>query len=144
MKATQFAIRDGGAAEAAAIVEVWRQAYSGDINLARLSGDVQRLLDGRGGVRLLVAEADGVMIGTLIVTFDGWRGNMYRLAVRPEHQRRGIATALVSEAEAWLRSIGCRRITALVAKDHDWATGFWRTAGYELEESTGRFARRLA
>jgi hypothetical protein len=30
---------------------------------------------------LLVAEHDGEIVGLLIAAWDGWRGNMYRLAV---------------------------------------------------------------
>jgi GNAT superfamily N-acetyltransferase len=80
---------------------------------------------------LLPAEAHGEAIGALIVTFDGWRGNMYRLAVPPGHQRQGIARALVSAAEQWLLGAGCRRITALVEAGNPWATGFWSAAGHE-------------
>ena len=32
---------------------------------------------------LLGAERDHHIVGTLIVAWDGWRGNMYRLAVLP-------------------------------------------------------------
>ena len=39
---------------------------------------------------LVVAEADAEMIGTLLGTFDGWRGNMYRLVVHPSRRREGI------------------------------------------------------
>jgi predicted MFS family arabinose efflux permease len=30
---------------------------------------------------LLVAEVDGVVVGSLIAAWDGWRGSFYRLAV---------------------------------------------------------------
>ena len=39
---------------------------------------------------LLLAELDGELVGTVIGAWDGWRGNFYRLAVLPEHRRRGI------------------------------------------------------
>src|ERR1700730_15642405 len=48
---------------------------------------------------LLVAESQEIMIGSLIVGWDGWRGSFYRLAVRPEQRRQGVATALVREGE---------------------------------------------
>jgi ribosomal protein S18 acetylase RimI-like enzyme len=34
-------------------------------------------------------------VGTLVAAWDGWRGNMYRLAVLPEHRRAGIGRELV-------------------------------------------------
>jgi ribosomal protein S18 acetylase RimI-like enzyme len=41
-----------------------------------------------------VAEGDGEIVGALIAAWDGWRGNMYRLAVREGHRREGIGLAL--------------------------------------------------
>jgi ribosomal protein S18 acetylase RimI-like enzyme len=90
--------------------------------------DIPALLSHGPAARLIVAEPDGRIIGSLIAAFDGWRGNMYRLAVHPEYQRRGIARCLVDEAHEWLRGQGCRRITALVEGDHDYATSFWESA----------------
>ena len=48
---------------------------------------------------LLVAELDGVVAGSLIAAWDGWRGSFYRLAVSPEHRRKGLATMLLREGE---------------------------------------------
>jgi len=82
------------------------------------------------GNALLVAEIDGRMVGTLIAAFDGWRGNMYRLAVLPAVRRRGIAAALVAEGERRMRARGCRRITALVVDGDDRAVEFWTHVDY--------------
>ena len=91
----------------------------------------------------LVAESEGNIVGTIIGTFDGWRGEVYRLAVAPEVRRRGVARMLVDAAEKWMGEQGCHRITALVEKDHPWATGFWNAAGYQLHESMSRYFRDI-
>ena len=95
------------------------------------------------GDLFLVAEDAGRLVGTLIAGWDGWRGNMYRLAVLPAYRRQGVATAPVGEAERRLRALGARRITALVIGDHDWATGFWRAAGYQVDERMARFVKGM-
>ena len=92
---------------------------------------------------LLVAERDGETVGALIATWDGWRGNMYRLAVHDGHRRQGIGLALIQAGETYLRQRGARRVTALVAFDDREAGGFWAAAGYPPDEEIGRRVRNL-
>jgi ribosomal protein S18 acetylase RimI-like enzyme len=78
--------------------------------------------------------------------WDGWRGNIYRLAVSPAYLRRGIARALVGEAERRLCGMGARRISALVESDHQWATDFWDSlgaSGYRHDERMRRCVKTL-
>jgi ribosomal protein S18 acetylase RimI-like enzyme len=92
---------------------------------------------------LLVAERGGHVIGTLIATFDGWRGGMYRLAVDADHRRHGIGTALIRAGEARLRESGARRISVLVGVGDDVALGAWETAGYRRDPNMGRLVKNL-
>jgi len=89
---------------------------------------------------LRVAEVDGRVVGTLVAGFDGWRGQMYRLAVQPDARRVGIARSLVIDAEASLRQRGARRISALVLAD-EIARAFWRAVGYDEDEDDRRFVK---
>jgi GNAT superfamily N-acetyltransferase len=82
---------------------------------------------------LLVAEHEGIVVGALIAASDGWRGNVYRLAVLPDRRRRGIAIELVRVGENRLRATGARRISALVAEADEAAVSLWRAAGYALD-----------
>ena len=93
---------------------------------------------------VIVAEDDGVLVGTLIASWDGWRGNMYRLAVAESRRRQGVASQLIAAAEASLRSRGARRISAIVQTDHDYAVGTWESAGYGYEPRNGRFVKMLS
>lgn len=92
---------------------------------------------------LLVAESNGRVVGALVAAWDGWRGNMYRLAVLPGHRRRGIARLLVDAAHERLRAKGARRVTALVAHGENEAIALWKAAGYEHDERIGRYVRKL-
>lgn len=92
---------------------------------------------------LLVAEHEGEIVGALIAAWDGWRGNMYRLAVLPHLRRQGIARRLVEAGHEQLRSKGAARVTALVAHEEDDAVRLWEAVGYQRDEQIARFVRNL-
>lgn len=139
--AGHVSIRDVRDDEVEPVLALWREAY-GRVGVTDTLDDVLQAVSGSTSV-LLVAEEGGRIVGTVIGGFDGWRGNIYRLAVHPQHQRQGIARRLVSDVEARLAGMGARRITALVERDHPWATGFWDAAGYDLDEGMARYVRNL-
>jgi ribosomal protein S18 acetylase RimI-like enzyme len=92
---------------------------------------------------LIVADARGEVVGSLIAAWNGWRGSFYRLAVHPGHRRRGLATLLVREGEKRLRDRGAVRLDALVAVDQPAALSFWSAAGFERQSDRSRFVRNL-
>jgi len=137
-----IAVRACRPREVSAVLELWQQARSEHASNVDGLEDVQRLLSRAAG-SLLVADADGVIVGALIAAWDGWRGNMYRLAVRGGHRRRGIALALVRAGEEHLCGQGASRITALVAFEDEAAAAFWESAGYPQDREIGRRVRNL-
>lgn len=125
-----------------AVLDLWEQARSDHASTTDSLSDVEHLVDDSPAA-LLVAERDGEIVGALIAAWDGWRGNMYRLAVRDGHRRQGIGLALTRAGETYLRQRGARRVTALVAFDDRKAGGFWDAAGYPQDEEIGRRVRNL-
>lgn len=86
--------------------------------------DVQRVIK-RENAAFILATSHGDIAGSIIAAFDGWRGNIYRLAVHPHFRRRGLARALVVEAEKVFKEWGVKRIAAIVVKEHlgQWVSG---------------------
>jgi ribosomal protein S18 acetylase RimI-like enzyme len=84
--------------------------------------------------RLILAEAGDELVGTLLGTFDGWRGNMYRLVVHPAWRRQGIARQLVKRIEQFFAECGARRVTVLIEVDRSWAVAFWTAVGYPRDD----------
>jgi ribosomal protein S18 acetylase RimI-like enzyme len=106
------------------------------------AASLRRLLEGSADA-LLVAEVEGRLVGTLIAAWDGWRGNLYRLAVVPTYRRRGIARQLVGEGERRLAGKGAVRVGALVFAEHVPAVGLWLAVGYHRDARVGRFVKSL-
>jgi ribosomal protein S18 acetylase RimI-like enzyme len=134
-------IRDYGPDEAEAVLDLWGQAGATP-GITDTADDLHRVA-AESKAHVLVAQVGRRLVGSIIGTFDGWRGNIYRLAVHPDYRRRGIARALVANVEKRLSRQGARRITALVEKEHPWATGFWQAVGYALDSRIVRHARNL-
>lgn len=137
-----YTVRAAWPAEAPAILDLWHGERSTHATLPDRIEDVHRLLVGTPG-SLLVADAGGELVGGLIAAWDGWRGNMYRLAVLPKHRRRGIGLALVRAGEEHLRRQGALRVTALVGYEDEIASAFWESAGYPQDRQIGRRVRNL-
>ncbi len=124
------------------VLVLWRQARSDHASTPDRVDDVERLV-ADSPAALLVAERDGEIVGALIAAWDGWRGNMYRLAVREGCRREGIGIALTRAGEEYLRRCGVRRVTALVAFEDEVAEGFWESAGYPVDREIGRRVRNI-
>ena len=142
MRGPELTIRQCRSDEAKSLLALWERAGAVP-SITDTVEDIQLVLE-RESSMLLVVEAKGQIIGSIIGSFDGWQGHIHRLAVDPAWQRRGIARRLVTEIEGWLARQGAKRISAIVVRDHPWATGFWNAAGYGEETGDARFTRDLA
>jgi ribosomal protein S18 acetylase RimI-like enzyme len=129
-------------ADVPAVLDLWDEARSA-ASVTADTPEATRAVVAHPGAALLLAEIGGELVGTLVAGWDGWRGNMYRLAVRDAHRRRGVARRLVEAGEDHLRAQGCRRVTALVGSDEEAAAALWRAAGYARDDKVDRYVRNL-
>jgi len=137
-----IAVRRAGAEDLDAVLGLWASARSEHASTPDRREDVERLV-GESPAALLLAEEDGEVVGVVIAAWDGWRGNIYRLAVDDGSRRRGIGLSLLRAAEEYLRDCGAGRITALVAFDDEEAGAFWDAAGYPRDAEIGRRVRNI-
>jgi ribosomal protein S18 acetylase RimI-like enzyme len=132
-------IRAAAPSDAAAVLSLWVEAET-HATTTDDTESVARLISHDPGA-LLVAEADAMLVGSVIAGWDGWRGSIYRLAVRPSHRRDGLGRALVTAAERRLAGLGSPRLQANVVTDDDQAMAFWRGSGWEEQHDRTRFVR---
>ena len=130
--------------DCAAVLQLWLDAAATPSVTDTLE-EVQRTAGESNVIFLVATDEAGSIVGSVIGGWDGWRGNIYRLAVAPAARRQKVAAALVREVSERLeREKGARRITALVEKAHPDAMGFWESdaaAGYSLDRRMVRFVR---
>ena len=89
--------------------------------VAQAAQDTQTVIGARDG---------GVLIGVIVATHDGRKGWLNRLAVHPEHRRRGIGMALVQAAEQVLQRQGLQITAALIEDWNDASQALMTRAGY--------------
>ena len=82
----------------------------------------------------LVATDRNSVLGSIMAGYDGHRGWLYAVAVLQSHQRQGIGTALVREAENRLAAMGCTKINLQVRSSIIAVISFYQSLGYEVEE----------
>jgi ribosomal protein S18 acetylase RimI-like enzyme len=128
--------------DAEAVLHLWKVAETSESPTDSLVEIRQAAA--RANVAFLVAVEGDDIVGSAIGAFDGWRGNIYRLAVHPAHRRQGIARALVAETEGLFAGWGVRRVTALVDTKHSWAAQFWEAVGFAKDSRMARYVRNLA
>ena len=132
--------------DCADVLRLWKAADATP-SLTDTLDEVRRTVADSSAIFLVATDADGHIVGSVIGGWDGWRGNIYRLAVAPEARRDGIAAALVREiCDRLEREKGARRITALVEKAHSDAVGFWESDekshhGFFLDARMARYIR---
>ena len=92
----------------------------------------------------LVAELDGVIVGSVIGGFDGRRGLIYHLAVAESFRRMGIGSRLMDEVESRLRSKGCLKCYLLVTNDNPEADGYYQQRGWQPMDTVHLLGKELA
>jgi ribosomal protein S18 acetylase RimI-like enzyme len=90
----------------------------------------------------LVGTIDGMVVASVMGGYDGHRGWVNYLAVDPLRRRRGLASAMMAEAERRLRELGCAKINLQVRRDNLEATAFYRSLGFS-EDAVVSFGKRL-
>jgi ribosomal protein S18 acetylase RimI-like enzyme len=82
----------------------------------------------------LVAEVEGAVVGTVMGGYDGHRGWVYSVAVKPHHRRQGIGAALIRRLETALAERGCLKVNLQVRASNAEVIAFYEKLGYGVEQ----------
>ena len=134
----QSELRPATADDIADVLAFWRESAQ---PTSTDSTEVVASLIDRDPGALIVAVADGRIVGTVIAGWDGWRGSIYRLAVGPDQRRSGLGQSLLLAAEDRLAELGAQRLHAIVVESNDVAVAFWTASDWEHQAGQLRFAK---
>lgn len=116
-----------------AVAALWREVFPGDppwneptLVMAKKRA-VQRDL-------FFVALQNGVLAATAMGGYDGHRGWVYAVAVRPGCRRRGIGARLMAQIESALQDLGCPKINLQVRAGNESVVAFYQRLGYRIEQ----------
>jgi ribosomal protein S18 acetylase RimI-like enzyme len=115
-----------------AVISLWRRC-----DLLRPWNDPRKDIQRKMGVRpdlFLVGLLDGQVVACVMAGYDGHRGWLNYLAVAPEHQRHGLARAIVAEAERLLGEAGCPKINLQIRTSNHGVVRFYQRLGYSNDE----------
>ena len=113
------------------LINLWKNAGPG-IHLRRSDerNEIIKKLQ-RDPDLFILAEINGLIIGSVLGGFDGRRGMVYHLAVDDAYRKKGIGTVLMNELEKRMKQKGCIRSYLLVTRDNLDAIRFYKTTGWE-------------
>lgn len=130
------------AADYESVLVLWRQAGLHIRPAGRDSAEqFARQLAG-GTQTVLGLRAAGTLVAVAVVTHDGRKGWINRLAVHPDFRRRGAGKRLIAEAERLLHAQGIGIIAALI---EDWnapSLALFQGAGYTLHTDIHYLTKR--
>jgi ribosomal protein S18 acetylase RimI-like enzyme len=134
-------IREFRISDYSAVLELWKTAGL-VIRPGDALEDVKLKLE-RDPDLFLVAQEEGELVGTVMGAWDGRRGWIYHLAVRPGEQRKGIGLAMVREVEERLMAKGAKKVNAQVYTSNQQSLDFFRAAGYQTQPELVMIGKQL-
>jgi ribosomal protein S18 acetylase RimI-like enzyme len=90
-----------------------------------------------------IAEEENEIIGCIMAGHDGRRGYIYHTAVSPDHQHKGIGSALVEAAVKALKNEGISKAALLVFAHNEKGNAFWEKQGFTLRTDVNYRNRHL-
>ena len=124
----------------ASVDQLWQCCFPDDPPRNRAAVAVPAKLALEDDLFLVAESESGDVIGTVMAGYDGHRGWLYAVAVDPSARRRGVGEALVREACARLRDLGCSKVNLQIRADNNAVAAFYEALGFAAEDriSMGR------
>jgi GNAT superfamily N-acetyltransferase len=114
-----------------AIIRLWKEAGLESVRLRGRDSHDAFVAQLAAGQRVIGLEDAGQLIGAVLVTYDTRKGWINRLAIHPDHRRKGYATKLIAAAERELREMGFQIFAVLIEADNNASRELFAREGYK-------------
>jgi len=101
--------------------------------------DPQRDIERKLGTQpelFLIGLINDEIITTVMTGYDGHRGWVYYLAVKPQYQQKEIGRQIMKEAETRLLELGCPKLNIMVRTTNLDVINFYKAIGYKVDAVT--------
>jgi len=114
-----------------AIIRLWKEAGLESVRVQGRDSHDAFATQLAAGQRVIGLEDAGQLIGAVLVTHDTRKGWINRLAIHPDHRRKGYATELIAAAERELREMGFQIFAVLIEADNNVSQELFAQEGYK-------------
>jgi len=94
--------------------------------------DIERKLN-ENAKEILIGLVEKEIVATTFVGYDGHRGWVYYLGVKPKYRKMGFGNHLMEAAEQHLIKFGCPKINIMVRKSNSDVINFYESIGYKKD-----------
>ena len=117
MNLENLKIRDFEIEEYDILIELWEKAELPYRPLGRDSKEnISKQIE-QSNISFLFVEIEEKIVGSIIISHDGRKGWINRVAILQEYRKLGIASLLINDAEKRLKEIGIDIVACLI---EDW------------------------
>jgi ribosomal protein S18 acetylase RimI-like enzyme len=125
-------IRPLGLSDYEEIISLWRRSGLRSIKPKGRDSREEIARQQESGVQTILGLVlAGRLVGAVVASHDGRKGWINRLAIDPDHRRRGYGARLIDAAERILHQQGIRIIAALVESDNPASLALFGKTGYK-------------
>lgn len=135
-----FIIRSYRESDKDDVIQLWQ-----DCGLVVPWNDPQHDIERKQSIQselFLIGVLNDKIIATAMVGYEGHRGWVNYLAVRPKFQHQGIGKQMMEEAERRLLKMGCPKLQVQIRNTNDGVIKFYRKLGY-LQDEVVNLGKRL-
>ncbi|MFX0051420.1 MAG: GNAT family N-acetyltransferase [Candidatus Hodarchaeota archaeon] len=125
------------------IIDVWKKAglpikKRGRDSYNRIKDQIES-----GRITIIGYEEEDELRGVVLLSQDGRKGWINRLAVLPRYQKKGIAKKLLLESEKIFLKQGIEVYGVLIFEDNEASIQCFKNAGYVLWPEVKYFSKRI-